>query len=637
MKIIKKNFLSRFLLTTLGILTFQGIHAQSKLSMEVLEPGNEGLFQRDAAKNRVVTDAAELEVVGKVADPLIDFVLLKHGGKEFPLYPVEGAFRFKVSLDKGVTPVEVVLFDGTLRSERLEMVRLAPFRLESVREVRANGDSAELSAGDPSAALKTYSARVPSVEVVLQPGEPRQTQLRVVDQLGNPVLVEERSGMAVVSYSLREGANTLSVRSLYEDRVYDEVQIAFELGDVMVFEFDAEKLGKDWWSKAPSTNRVQTSATAVPLRGRIESLSEGKVTVTAGSKSFPVDVKSHEFSFSAPLEPGKVNTIKVNAESSGQSFFKFVEIEQVPASVQWQNIREGRINGPRVEDGAALSRQGNTALRTRSPVLRLVGRASYVGGGIASLTNQATGQRVGLSQPGLFQADLSLKAGSNTLVWGLGEGDAFVQVDSFEVVLDNPVELESLNGRPVSGDVQALTVPELNLVGKVPALARGVVDLKVGERTLTLQVVEGRFKSDSAIPLQPGRNTRVVVSANVGDQVFSQTIEVSAPEAKPTATPTPTATANDAKKNTPPVPVKVVDPRPVVDPDTDEAQTGSVTIQFTVDKKGSVKRTSVWVTQSTNPLLDDAAVETVIQWKFEPATVNGEPVDKQTRVTLDWK
>ena len=51
---------------------------------------------------------------------------------------------------------------------------------------------------------------------------------------------------------------------------------------------------------------------------------------------------------------------------------------------------------------------------------------------------------------------------------------------------------------------------------------------------------------------------------------------------------------------------------------------GEVVVECTIDKRGNV--TNVKVLQP-RPFLTDAAVEAVRQWKFEPATLHGEPVD----------
>lgn len=57
-----------------------------------------------------------------------------------------------------------------------------------------------------------------------------------------------------------------------------------------------------------------------------------------------------------------------------------------------------------------------------------------------------------------------------------------------------------------------------------------------------------------------------------------------------------------------------------------------VTVDFIVDTDGSVK--NAYVAQSNNPRFDDAAVEAVRQWKFEPGTKGGRPVASHQQIPI---
>ena len=58
---------------------------------------------------------------------------------------------------------------------------------------------------------------------------------------------------------------------------------------------------------------------------------------------------------------------------------------------------------------------------------------------------------------------------------------------------------------------------------------------------------------------------------------------------------------------------------------------GVVILQVTVDEEGSVSDIRVL---RGHPLLDDAAVQAVQQWKYSPTFLNGEPVPVTATVTV---
>ena len=61
---------------------------------------------------------------------------------------------------------------------------------------------------------------------------------------------------------------------------------------------------------------------------------------------------------------------------------------------------------------------------------------------------------------------------------------------------------------------------------------------------------------------------------------------------------------------------------------------GAVQLQATINKQGRI--TSVKVL-SGDAILSRAAVEAVNQWKYKPYFLNGEPVDIQTQITVNFK
>ena len=61
---------------------------------------------------------------------------------------------------------------------------------------------------------------------------------------------------------------------------------------------------------------------------------------------------------------------------------------------------------------------------------------------------------------------------------------------------------------------------------------------------------------------------------------------------------------------------------------------GSVQLLATIGKTGNI--TSVKV-MSGEPVLAQAAIDAVKQWKYKPYYLNGDPVEIQTQVTINFK
>jgi periplasmic protein TonB len=61
---------------------------------------------------------------------------------------------------------------------------------------------------------------------------------------------------------------------------------------------------------------------------------------------------------------------------------------------------------------------------------------------------------------------------------------------------------------------------------------------------------------------------------------------------------------------------------------------GSVVLEVVINKEGSVETTRVL---SGHPLLAQAAVEAVRQWRYRPVTLNGETREVVTTVTVNFK
>jgi protein TonB len=61
---------------------------------------------------------------------------------------------------------------------------------------------------------------------------------------------------------------------------------------------------------------------------------------------------------------------------------------------------------------------------------------------------------------------------------------------------------------------------------------------------------------------------------------------------------------------------------------------GSVELMATISKTGDITRVKVL---SGDSQLSKAATDAVKQWKYKPYLLNGEPVEIQTQVTINFK
>ena len=82
-------------------------------------------------------------------------------------------------------------------------------------------------------------------------------------------------------------------------------------------------------------------------------------------------------------------------------------------------------------------------------------------------------------------------------------------------------------------------------------------------------------------------------------------------------------------------PAKIVNADPVYPPEAREARVqGVVIMEATISRTGEVS--DVEVLRSV-PLLDEAAVAAVRQWRYEPTLVDGEPVSILMTVTMNFR
>ena len=81
-------------------------------------------------------------------------------------------------------------------------------------------------------------------------------------------------------------------------------------------------------------------------------------------------------------------------------------------------------------------------------------------------------------------------------------------------------------------------------------------------------------------------------------------------------------------------PIKLVDVKPVYPEDARAAGIeGVVILEIVIGENGSVIEARVL---RSIPDLDQAAIDAVSQWQFEPTLLNGEPVELEMNVTVNF-
>jgi protein TonB len=61
---------------------------------------------------------------------------------------------------------------------------------------------------------------------------------------------------------------------------------------------------------------------------------------------------------------------------------------------------------------------------------------------------------------------------------------------------------------------------------------------------------------------------------------------------------------------------------------------GAVLLEAVIAKDGSIENLHVI---SGHPMLSSAAVEAVKQWRYRPYTLNGQPVEVETQITVNFR
>lgn len=196
------------------------------------------------------------------------------------------------------------------------------------------------------------------------------------------------------------------------------------------------------------------------------------------------------------------------------------------------------------------------------------------------------------------------------------------------------------------------------LADAVPAASRPAVPSgDAAKRSGTLKAINVIGLSDSAkasllarLPVHVGDaitpETMAAVAKAVAD--FDEHLRVAAPSASDNEVAlyivAPNASLAAPRPATPPERIKVggnqqqtklvVQPRPVYPPDAKAARVqGKVSLMAIIGKDGTVKQLEVI---SGDPMLTQSALDAVKQWVYEPTLLNGQPVEVQTQIDVNY-
>jgi len=123
--------------------------------------------------------------------------------------------------------------------------------------------------------------------------------------------------------------------------------------------------------------------------------------------------------------------------------------------------------------------------------------------------------------------------------------------------------------------------------------------------------------------------TGIVGGISTGGPISSGVVGGIAPPPPPPPPAAPLRVGGDIKE-----PKKVRDVRPIYPKIAQAAKVqGLVIIEATISKEGDVKDAKVLRSQ---PMLDQAALDAVLQWKYTPPLLNNVPVDVIMTVTVNF-
>jgi TonB family protein len=625
--------------------------AQDQLSFHFLRPDAENsYFVEDSEHSRIITTTNVLELTGQCSDNSVILVLFSINGKEYPKYLADGKFTTRVELEKGSNLIEAALPMGLAGSVKYEVILLEPGKISQIRLKPEGGeDKLREPVQDEAGVFGVLAVNIPQVRIAGSMVSHAGFEIRVKDPSGSPVIVEIDGDQFYVDYTLREGQNVLTFQSTFENKVFAQEELVFQLSDVISISPDEAKNIAGFVEQGDVENRINCLSSEFYLKGRVEAVANGSVILAVDDKTRPIEVKNHEFETVIPLEQNKLATVKVRIEVDDQVYADFLEVNQTQPELEIISLKEGLLDGTIIEDGDILRSDENAQYFSENPILNVTARISNIGSLSGSILNQNTDKEYAIeAEDGEFKTTVFLVEGENTLDFQVGNSNQTLSLDTYHIKLVSPVIFETVNDTPVESDIVYLSGNRCNLYGIVNSISRGFLTLKIDDLERNVPVIGGSFETETPLVLSPGEHV-IEASIKIGQTIFSNSLTVVSEEVPEENTVVQNVITDD-QGNTltveddrrilpfnPPVPRRMPTPGRVFNRVNNTEETGSVTVQFVIGKKGRVDFDTVKIIESTNAKLDREARRSVARWRFYPATDADGPIDKTTRVTLTWK
>lgn len=516
------------LIYSLYLLALNTSFAQTPLSFRFQAPEREDLyFKQYPLRSRIITNAQTLEFTGKCEEQSIDFVLFSLNGKDYPQYLTDGVFSRQLHLDEGRNLIEATLPQGFSHKEKYEIILLRSGFLQNVNFKYEGAEDEQLVLqANANGAYSRISVKTPQIRVVGKRGLPDSTGMSVKDQFGNPILVETTSDQFFVNYTLRQGENKLTFRSMFEDRVFNTEELVFILGETISLAPDEQANDPGFVENSYADNRFICQAPVFHIKGSVDAIANGRITLSINNRNQEITVTDHLFTAAIPLAENALTTIKATLRVDDQVYFDYVEVTHVAPQAMISSLKEVVLNGTIIEEGLDLSADETNSYYTRSPRILISGDTKFSGKLPVSIHNLTTGELTPVSKrAGKFNLTVFLVEGENILQVGIGNSTQTLGFEPVKVILHPPIVFERINNKVITETVVSIEGSECQIMGRVPSVSRGLLTLKAGNQTYTVPIIEGYFDMDSPITLV-SRETRIDASISFKNHTYSDSILV---------------------------------------------------------------------------------------------------------------
>jgi len=676
-----------FCLTPISV--FGALNSKTSLTVDFRKPDDsKAVFETSANNSKIVTNAAFLEFRATASSEDTRFLLMNYNSRDFPIYEQDGEFSATLELTPGYNQLKLASLEDQNRTLDRQIIRITPARIESVGNTFASDASSEAEnlLTDLTQSIVTSA---PSIQISGKRGQPEELQIQARDQYGNPLVVESQDDTFSISYTLTEGHNSIVIRSVFEDRTIDVQTLQFELKDPISLNDLTEVSSGSMIRKGQLPTEYISQSLEIPVNGTVQAFADGTIELSVDGITEKVPVKEHHFSASVKLNPSATTNLKVSFVSENQSYFDHAEINYAAPSIMLNSIISGQYHNGSIQYHQPFQNDQSNRFSVKTPFIQLTGVTSFFGNALVSIQNLATGQVANINDGSdTFSAEMMLAEGENILECSIRCGDETLTTQRAIIDYQNTTFIH-LKGLDRNNEDRYLTThPLIALEGVIESVADGRAKVQLNEQQFSAPIQKSLIDFELPNPLLPGINQlnasimldginyaksfiieyqvpesqepenipipsaktetpttpgpAAADSVSGGDNSISPTqpirsSESIAPKEVSSTPPKPEEKPTAADEFTPPKPVRTPAPDNVKNPNNRrENITGTCVFEFVIGTDGTVSKDGISVIDTSNELLNEAGIEALSKWKFRPALLNGEPVEKRTRIKLSW-